>query len=274
MRPARISARIAELPALSGLGEDRARVGRNAVVVLDGASGTGTDCGVRVGEYVDCLADGLIEALDDDSAVSLKLAVSKSIGLTAAVLDLAPGRAPSSTVSIVRRGPYTVDTLVLGDSPVYVGARSGRIYCLSDDRLSRLDLPSRTLLLGRLAAGHGYDDQHRREIARMSREKAPRMNRTGGYWIAAAETQAGTNAVVRSYPAADVLWCVMLTDGADEPARHLGIAVEDLAVTDEAGLREALSQIHRWEAETDPDGKHLPRFKQHDDKTIAVVRFR
>lgn len=271
MRPARVSARIAELPASPGLGEDRARVGRNAVVVLDGASGT--DCGVSVSEYVDCLADRLIETLDDDPTIPLKQAVSKSIGLTAVTLDLTPGRAPSSTVSIVRRGPDKVDTLVLGDSPVYVAARSGRIDRLSDDRLSRLDLPSRSLLLERLATGHGYDDQHRREIARMSREKAPRMNRTGGYWIAEAETQAGTNAVVRSYPASDVLWCAMLTDGADEAAWHLGIAVEDLAVTDEAGLREALSQIHRWETDTDPDGKHLPRFKQHDDKTITVVRF-
>lgn len=271
MRPARIWARIAELPALPDLGEDRARVGRNAVVVLDGASGT--DGTVSVSEYVDVLADRLIETLDDDPVAPLTRAVSESIGLTAAALDLAPGRAPSATVSIVRHGTDTVDTLVLGDSPVYVATHSGRIDRLSDDRLSRLDLPSRSRLFERLAAGHGYDDHHREIARRMSREKAPRVNTTGGYWIAEADTQAGTNAIVQSYPAADVLWCVMLTDGADGPASHLGITVQDLAMNDEAGLREALSRIHRWETDTDPDGKHLPRFKQHDDKTIAVVRF-
>ncbi len=270
MRTAAISARVAELAAVPDRSEDRVRVGWNAVVVLDGASGT--DCGASVSAYVDVLADRLITTLDDDPAVSLERAVFKSVELTASGLGLTPGRAPSSTVSIVRRGPNTVDALVLGDSPVYV-AHSGRIDRLSDDRLARLDLPSRTRLFDRLAAGHGYDDQHREIARRMSREKAPYVNRPDGYWIAEAEPQAGMNALVRSYPADDVLWCVMLTDGADEPASHLGIAVEHLAVADEADLREVLAQIHRWETDIDPDAKHLPRFKRHDDKTIAVIRF-
>lgn len=271
MRVATISARIAELPALpDDRGEDRVRVGWNAVAVLDGASGTG--CGVSVGEYVDFLATSLIEALDIDPVVPLPRAVSESIEITASTLGLAPGRAPSSTVSIVRCGTNTVDVLVLGDSPVYV-AHGGSVDRLSDDRLGRLDLPSRSRLFERLAAGHGYDDAHREIVRQMSREKAPRMNRPGGYWIAEADAQAGANAVAQSYPAGEVQWCVMLTDGADGPASHLGIAVEHLAMTGETGRREALAQIHRWETDTDPDGKHLPRFKQHDDKTIAVVRF-
>jgi hypothetical protein len=65
----------------------------------------------------------------------------------------------------------------------------------------------------------------------------------------------------------------MFTDGMDEPATHLGIAVENLATMEENELRETLYQIHHWESETDPNAKSLPRFKRHDDKTIAVVRF-
>jgi len=270
MKVATISARIAELSALPDRGEDRVRVGRNAVVVLDGASGT--DCGVSVSEYVDALADRQIEALDFNPFVSLPRAVSESIELTASALDLVPGKAPSSTVSIVRRGTNTVDILVLGDSPVYV-AHGGRVDRLTDDRLARLALSSRSRLLERLAAGHGYDDEHRMIVRQLSREKAPYMNRPGGYWIAETDAHAGTNAVVYSFPSGEVQWCVMLTDGADEPASHLGVRVEHLAMTDETGLREVLAQIHCWEADTDPDGRHLPRFKRHDDKTIAVVRF-
>lgn len=270
MRVATISACVTELSALPGRGEDRARVGQNAVVVLDGASGT--DCGVSVREYVDVLADCHIEALDVDPVVPLPRVVSESIERTASMLDLAPGKAPSSTVSIVRRGTNTVDILVLGDSPVYV-AHGGRTDRLTDDRLARLALPSRSRLLGRLAAGHGYDEEHETIVRQMSREKAPYRNRPGGYWIAEADAFAGTNALVYSFPVGDVQWCLMLTDGADEPTSHLGIAVERLAMTDEAGLREALAQIHRWETDIDPDGRHLPRFKRHDDKTIAVVRF-
>lgn len=271
MSPVTVSAHIAELPASLDVGEDRARVGKTAVVVLDGASGTG--CHVSVNDYVDFLADCLIEVLDDNPTVSLDRAVSDTIGLTAAALGLTTGGGPSSTVSIVRRGTNTVDTLVLGDSPIYVATGSGRVDRLSDDRVSRLDLPSRSLLFERLAAGHGYDDRHRALARRMSREKAQRMNRSGGYWIAEADPRAGMNAVVRSYPLCDVSWCVMLTDGAAEPALHFGVTTERLAKKDEAGLRESLLHMHRWETETDPYGKHLPRFKQHDDKTIAVVRF-
>lgn len=268
---ATIAARIAELPAVPGdLGEDRVRVARNVVIVLDGASGT--DCGVSVGKYVDYLADFLIDILDDNSDASLTEAVSKAIGLATAALDLAPGRAPSSTVSIVRRSINTVDVLVLGDSPVYV-AHSGKIDRLSDDRLARLELPSRSKLFERLAAGHGYDHRHKEIARQMSHEKAPHMNRSDGYWIAEADTQAGKNALVHSYPAHEVAWCLALTDGVDGPASHLRIAVEDLAVKDEEGLRETLCRIRDWENDTDPNGAHLPRFKRHDDKTIAVIQF-
>jgi len=267
---ATISACIAELAAVPDHSEDRVRVGWNAVVVLDGASGT--DCGASVSDYVELLAGRIIAALDEDPDVPLEWAVSKSIEFTASALDLAPGRAPSSTVSIVRRRPDTVDTLVLGDSPVYVAHRD-TIDRLSDDRLARLALPSRIRLFDRLAAGHGYDHRHRAIARELSGEKASQLNRPGGYWIAEAEPQAGRNALVRSYPAADISWCVLLTDGVDEPASHLDITVEHIAVKDETGLREVLAQIHRWEENTDPNGKHLPRFKRHDDKTIAVVRF-
>lgn len=271
MRPVTVTARIAELPGTSpGPGEDRVRISSNAVVVLDGASGT--DRGVSVNTYVDCLADHLIEALENDAAAPLTEVVSKSIGLTASALDLTPGCAPSSTVSIVRHRENMVDVLLLGDSPVYV-AHHERIGRISDDRLARLDLPSRARLLQRLAAGHGYDDENHEIARRMPGEKAPYMNRPGGYWIAEADAEAGTHAIIYSYPAGQVLWCVMLTDGVDEPASHLGIGAEDLAMKDEDGLRETLDQIHHWEHDTDPDAQRLPRFKQHDDKTVVVVRF-
>lgn len=270
MESATITSCVAELPVVPARGEDRVRIGRNAVVVLDGASGT--DCCVSVVTYVDYLAGYLIDALDSDQVAPLTEVVSRAIGLTASVLDLAPGYAPSSTVSIVRRGPDDVDILVLGDSPVYV-AHDGRTDRLSDDRLARLDLPSRSRLFQHLAAGYGYDDQYKMLLGHMLREKTPHINRPDGYWIAEADAQAGDYAPVYSYPLSAVPWCAMLTDGADLPATHLGIVIEDLVAQDEDELRETLDRLHRWEEETDPIAMHLPRFKQHDDKTIVVVKF-
>lgn len=246
------------------------QVGRDSVVVLDGASGT--DCVVSVSEYVDCLADYLISALDNCPESSLKEVVSDAIGRAVTKLGLVSGQAPSSTVSIVRRGSATVDVLLLGDSPVYVAHR-GTIDRLSDDRLAQLYLPSRSQLFERLAAGHGYDSRHKEITRQLSKEKAPHMNRSDGYWIAEANLQAGANAIVHSYPAHEVTWCAILTDGVDGPASHLGITIEELATKNEASLRETLHQIHNWEDQADRNGELLPRFKRHDDKTIAVVRF-
>ncbi len=265
-----VCARIAELPSTSGPGEDRTRVTSNAVLVLDGASGT--DKGVSVSQFVDSLANRLLTALESDPSVSLTGVVATAIRRTTTACGLKPGHAPSSTVSIVRCSTETVDVLVLGDSPVYV-SQGGQVDRITDDRLKQLELPTRTRVLERLAAGNGYDDTHTSNLRLMSREKAPYLNQPGGYWIAEADSTAGPNAVVRSYPAETVKWCAILTDGADDPARHLGISVEHLADLDEAGLRNMLHRLHNWESTRDPHGQQLPRFKQHDDKTIAVVRF-
>ena len=107
----------------------------------------------------------------------------------------------------------------------------------------------------------------------LSSEKTPHMNRPGGYWIAEADSAAGRHAIVRSYPANGIQWCAILTDGADDPITHLGLSVAQLAEVDEDDLCDTLHRLHDWEAVRDPDGRELPRFKRHDDKTIAIVRF-
>ena len=69
MTTATISACVAELAAVPDRSEDRVRVGWNAVVVLDGASGT--DCGASVSDYVELLAGRIIAALDEDPGAPL-----------------------------------------------------------------------------------------------------------------------------------------------------------------------------------------------------------
>src|SRR3954449_3645487 len=102
----------------------------NAVVVLDGASGS--DTRVTVADYVDHLSGALIEVLDDEPDMPLPHALADAIRSTVAALRLMPGESPSSTVSIARRRGEEVDLLVLGDSPIYLGP-DGEL--LTDDRL-------------------------------------------------------------------------------------------------------------------------------------------
>lgn len=267
MSPAGLHVISAELPAGDAPNEDRVRVGQNAVVVLDGASGS--DTRVTVADYVDHLASVLIDVLDVEPDMPLPHALADAIRSTVAALRLMPGESPSSTVSIARRRADEVDLLVLGDSPIYLGPDGDLI---TDDRLARLNLPSRTKAYERLRHGAGYDDVHRDLVRAVRAEQLPLLNEPGGYWIAEARPEAGHEAVTRTVTA-NLPWLVMLTDGVDKPVRHLGIPLFDLVRRDRDELKDLLRELNEWEEDKDPTAFALPRFKQHDDKTVAVVIF-
>lgn len=255
----------AELPGSDAPNEDRVKVGQNAVVVLDGASGS--DTRVAVADYVDHLADAIIEVLDAEPDMPLRHALADAIRSAAGEMRLMPGESPSSTVSIARKRGDQIDLLVLGDSPIYIGPNS---QLLTDDRLGKLDLPSRTKAYERLAEGAGYDDVHRDLVRSVRAEQLPLLNEPGGYWIAEARPEATHEAVTRTEPGS-VPWLVMLTDGIDKPMRHLGVSPAVALGCTSKGLADFLDQLHGWEVERDPEARALPRFKRHDDKTIAVV---
>lgn len=267
MSPTGLHVISAELAAGDAPNEDRVRVGQNAVVVLDGASGS--DTRVTVADYVDHLADALIEVLDAEPDMPLPHALADAIRSTVAAMRLMPGESPSSTVSITRRRGDEVDLLVLGDSPVYLGP-NGKLF--TDDRLARLDLPSRTKAYERLRQGAGYDEVHRELVRAVRAEQLPLLNEPGGYWIAEAAPEAAHEAVTRTVPA-DLPWLAMLTDGVDKPLRHLNIPLDDVVRRTRDELEDLLRELHEWEEDKDPTALDLPRFKRHDDKTIAVVTF-
>ncbi len=57
-----------------------------------------------------------------------------------------------------------------------------------------------------------------------------------------------------------------------ETARHLGLDDWDaIARSDQARLSALLQRCHEWEESADPDGRHFPRAKRHDDKAIATI---
>jgi hypothetical protein len=248
--------------------EDRIRTGRTAVVVLDGASGSGGV--VSVDEYVDQLSAGLITRLDGEPEVPLPDALASSIAATAERLRLTPGQSPSATVSIIRRRADFVDLLVLGDSPMYVGPDGERF---TDQRLAALDLPSRQEVLARLAGGSGYDSRVTELLQKMPGERTPHMNTPGGYWIAEATGVAGQKALTRTVLRVDTPWVAILTDGADDNIRFRGIPVPSLASATADELDKLLSELHDWEEYVDPGSRLMPRYKRHDDKTIVLARF-
>jgi hypothetical protein len=248
--------------------DDRIFVASNAVIMLDGASAfVPTD--VPAADYVDGLGSAIKDNLIEEPTGDLADVLAGAIQRTADRLDAGRGAAaPSSTVAIARLRPdETIDVLVLGDTQVVTPHRTIR-----DDRLNNVGANRRAAYQARLAAGNGYDEQHRSILQELQREQLRRRNQPGGYWIAEADPSAAQHALTARLSAASTPWLVLATDGAYKPLGHLGL--DDwprLARLDSAALRDLLDRCQRWEAHDDPDGIDVPRAKRHDDKSVASV---
>jgi hypothetical protein len=260
----------AQIP-LPPAGADRVIVTHGAVIVLDGASAFGPAT-VSPAAYADHLGTEIALAVTASPAGPLPEILAAAITATASALNLPDDEGPSSTVAIARVNDDTADLLLLGDS--YLAYRSaGTTTVVTDNRLDQLGLPRSCLYRERLTAGSGYGPAHTELLRELQADQRARRNAPGGYWIASADPEAARNAITVTLPVASLEWIVLATDGAADTARHLGLDNwEVIAGCDGAWLSEVLQHCHEWEEDTDPDGRHFPRAKRHDDKAIATIR--
>lgn len=123
----------------------------------------------------------------------------------------------------------------------------------------------------RLAAGHGYDVEHRALLLALQADQARRRNRPGGYWIAGAEPEAAAHGITTVEDRSGVAALLLASDGVD-PERHPEATTWRDLVGDAKryGAARVLQDIHDAEA-ADPDGRRWPRSKRHDDKTLVVI---
>lgn len=257
----------ASLPGRTGPGQDRWATTPAGIVVLDGATPLAPDV-PPADQYVDALLDALRVRLD--SPEGLRTVIADAIAAVTEALALAPGTAPSSTVALLRWTGPDIETAVLGDSTVVLGTRDGQQVRLCDDRMATVATAQRRAYTERLAQGHGYDATHRQILSDVQTGERRARNTDRGYWIAEADSHAGHHAEIHHHARAELDWAVLATDGAQRPVDHLHLSWNDIARKDEADLLALLRDLHRWEAEQDPDGRLLPRAKRHDDKTIAA----
>jgi hypothetical protein len=255
--------------------EDRIFLYGPLVGVLDGATvpaGFETGCVHGPAWYVRRLAARIGLAAADRPATPLAGLLATAILAVRADhadrCDLAHPGTPSTTVCLLRHSGDHLDYLVLCDSPLVVD-RAGRIEVISDDRLAR------TMARQRPPAT-GADDP----AARFRRAVAVQrswMNRTSGYWVAAADPAAAYQSVAGSLPLTGpgrVRRAALLSDGATR-------AVEPFGLLDWRGLLDLLSSdgpgelIRRVrEAErADGDCRRYPRGKRHDDASAVLCHF-
>jgi len=125
--------------------------------------------------------------------------------------------------------------------------------------------------LVRARPGHGYDEAHRAALVQLQQAQRRARNVKGGYWIAETDPAAAHHALTSTVGRDGIEWAVLATDGAADVIEHAGHRWHRIAQYDNAQLDALLARIHEWEDTSDPDGRHLPRAKQHDDKTIAAL---
>ncbi|HJQ44809.1 MAG TPA: hypothetical protein VJ870_00605 [Amycolatopsis sp.] len=244
---------------------DKIFVTPHAVIMLDGASAF-VPVPVPAADYADHLGRLVAGTLTADPAADLPDVLAEAISSTAAHFDLHAGESPSSTVTIARERADHLDLLVLGDNMVILPDE-----IITDDRLARLNLEPRRRYRERLAAGHGYDNQHRRMLRELQIQQAESRNRDGGYWIAETDPEAARHALTLTRSIAAGFIGQLATDGAYNPATYL-------AATDRPNwsqmsrdeLDHCLRSYQLWEDLDDPEGCKLPRAKRHDDKAVAV----
>ncbi|MEU4781112.1 hypothetical protein [Micromonospora sp. NPDC023633] len=247
------------------------------VGVLDGASvpeGFDTGCVHGPAWYVRHLAArlGLAEAVRPTATLMSNLA--------AAVLavradhgdecDLDHPGTPSSTVCLLRDGGDHLDYLVLCDSPLVLDA-GGRVSVVTDDRLDAATAELRSMVAA-VPAGSADRLTRFRQAVGMQRE---RMNRTHGYWVAAADPDAAFHAVTGTLPLRGpgaVRRAALLSDGASALVEQFGLldwaGLLDVATAEGPG---ALIDRVRAAERDHPD--RLRRHKPADDASVVLCEF-
>ncbi|WP_328475815.1 protein phosphatase 2C domain-containing protein [Actinoplanes sp. NBC_00393] len=251
--------------------QDRIVVLDDAVIVLDGASSWVPE-ERDGGWYADQLAAELARCLRRPDDLPLTAHLADAIRAVVARTQLMPGDAPSSTVLICRWTEETIEVLTLGDSTAIVYTRDQRAHRVYDDRLDPIAASQRAALQARCPTG---DELTRLMIELQAAQRALR-NRPGGYWIAEADPAAAHEAVVRSWPRAEVDAVLLMTDGVADVVDRYAVngfphwyGIFELVAAE--GVQALADHVHGVE-ETDSDRSRWPRSKVHDDKAAALIK--
>jgi hypothetical protein len=270
------------LGELSGGGrpsEDRIVQAPGAVIVLDGVS-TVSDEEPRGGWYAEVLGNQVASVLAADPDADLRRVLEQAISAIVREHDLVAGSSPAATVSIVRHRDETIDALVLADTPVIARTIRGELDPVRDDRLAQLvsGRPAYEEYRRWLQAGRGFEaPEHRALLQKLRAHQLRHVNNgvPGGYWVAEAVPEAARNAVVRSWPTADIADILMMTDGVSAGVEEYGLYPTwgDLAQACLTGSPATVVHAIQGAEEDDPDGRRFPRYKKSDDKALAYLRF-
>jgi hypothetical protein len=151
-------------------------------------------------------------ALAADPARSLVDALAEAIQQVASLhpgCDLQHPGTPSATMVLLRARDEGADYLALADAVLLLDTADG-LQVVSDERVNQLAGKEREAA-NRVPAGSALKLRRRAQLTRALRRA---RNRPGGYWVAAADPTAASQAVAGSLPSKTLRRAVLLSDGA------------------------------------------------------------
>jgi hypothetical protein len=246
--------------------EDRAAVGPNLLVVIDGHTvRTDTGCVHGVAWYADHLASAIIEHATAGPSGALIAAITQTANLHRDTCDLTHPGTPSAAVGLIQISGDQLHYLVLGDITIVIDSGATEIV-VTDDRINQTAQPERRAA-DALPAG---SEEKAAALLRMKQAELAARNTPGGYWIAASDPRVVDHALTGAMPVNDVHRAAMLTDGAAravEPFRLYDWSkLLDLVASQ--GPKALIDHVRAAEA-TDPQAIRWPRNKLSDDATIV-----
>ncbi|HEX7746294.1 MAG TPA: hypothetical protein VF462_13655 [Micromonosporaceae bacterium] len=247
------------------------------VGVLDGATvpdGFDTGCVHGPAWYVRQLAARLAVAAAARPAATLAGHLAAAIlGVRSEHADRCdldhPGT-PSSTVCLLRRTADQVDFLVLCDSPLVIDL-GDRVEVVTDGRLAVAAEDLRRTAVAVPGADPATALHRAMQLQRQN------MNRTHGYWVAAANPDAAYHALTGTLPLFGeprLRRAALLTDGAAGAVDRFALvswpALLDLIT--EHGPGELIRRVRTAEHADRDEGVGV-RFKRHDDASAVLCVF-
>ncbi|MGW2204740.1 protein phosphatase 2C domain-containing protein [Streptomyces sp. NPDC001774] len=256
-----------------GANEDFVLSSPTVVVVLDGAGmapGMKSGCGHGVAWYVEQLGTRLhAEAARQESPLAdcLAVAIESTAGRHRDTCAVDDPLSPSATVALARIRGDLFEWLVLGDCTVIVETH-GVVTTTTDDRLAHVAQQAREALAGTAPGSAARSEAHQALV----REERVLRNTPGGYWVAAADPAAASQAFTGVENASRVQAAALLTDGAARLVTtfHATNWRGCLDLLAHNGPDNVIQQVREAE-HSDPDLSRWPRSKQHDDATIAYI---
>jgi hypothetical protein len=260
--------------------EDFAFAAGGLVGVLDGVTrpdGVQDGCLHSPTWYVRRLAAQLvgIHSAEPELALTqlLALAIARVRGEHGVDCDLTHPGTPAATVCLVKDAGGHLEYLVLCDCPLVLD-RGDQVDVIVDDRFDRTISRVREVAL---VPGNVGTADHAARLAWAAVEKQRYTNKPDGYWVAGADPRAAHEAITGTAPlrgSERVRRAALLTDGAAAAVDQFGLldwrGLLDL-LTD-AGPTELIRRIRAAELD-DRDGHARPRYKRHDDATVALCLF-